>query len=65
MTSLAFILGCIPLAISSGAGHASRNSLGTGVVGGMLGATILAPLFVPLIYILVSAISERKRGKTA
>ena len=39
MTSLAFILGCIPLAIASGASAASRQSLGTGVIGGMLGAT--------------------------
>jgi multidrug efflux pump len=59
MTSLAFILGCVPLAISTGAGAASRNSLGTGVVGGMIGATIFAPLFIPLMYVLITVISER------
>jgi multidrug efflux pump subunit AcrB len=63
MTSLAFILGCLPLAFSSGAGCASRKSLGTGVVGGMLGATLLAPLFIPLMYVLVTSISEKSRKK--
>ncbi|MDR2724194.1 MAG: multidrug efflux RND transporter permease subunit [Holosporaceae bacterium] len=62
MTSLAFILGSLPLAISSGAGCASRHSLGTGVIGGMLGATILAPLFIPLFYVLITGRSERFRG---
>jgi len=60
MTSLAFTLGVIPLAISSGAGAASRHSIGTGVVGGMLGATFLAIVFIPLFYILVSKL----RGKS-
>ena len=59
MTSLAFILGCLPLAISSGAGAASRHSLGTGVIGGMLGATFIAVLFVPLFFVFVSSISEK------
>ena len=63
MTSLAFILGCFPLAISTGAGHASRNSLGTGVVGGMVGATLLAPLFIPLMYVLITMFSEVFRNK--
>lgn len=63
MTSLAFILGCLPLAISSGAGHASRNSLGTGVVGGMIGATTLAPLFIPLIYVVITMLSEASKRK--
>lgn len=63
MTSLAFILGCLPLAVSTGAGAASRNSLGTGVVGGMLAATIFAPLFIPLLYVLISAASENIRAK--
>jgi len=60
MTSLAFTLGVIPLAISSGAGAASRHSIGTGVVGGMLAATFLAILFIPLFYILVSKIRSKK-----
>lgn len=54
MTSLAFTLGVIPLAISSGAGAASRHSIGTGVIGGMLAATFLAIVFIPLLYILIS-----------
>jgi len=62
MTSFAFILGCLPLAVSSGAGAASRHSLGTGVVGGMLGATCIAVLFVPLFFVFVSMASERLRG---
>jgi hydrophobe/amphiphile efflux-1 (HAE1) family protein len=59
MTSMAFILGVVPLAIATGAGAASRHSIGTGVVGGMLSATFLAVFFVPLFYVLVS---RRKRG---
>ncbi len=54
MTSLAFILGCLPLAISTGAGAAGRHSIGTAVVFGMLGATIIAPLFVPLFFYWIS-----------
>ncbi len=50
MTSLAFILGVTPLAISSGAGAASRHSIGTGVIGGMLAATFIATLFVPVFF---------------
>ena len=61
MTSLAFTLGVIPLVISSGAGAASRHSIGTGVVGGMLAATFIAIIFIPLFYILVSKISPEKK----
>ena len=61
MTSLAFILGCVPLAISSGAGAASRHSIGTGVIGGMLAATFIAVFFIPLFYRLVST---RESGDT-
>jgi len=50
MTSLAFVLGVLPLAISSGAGSAARRSMGTGVVGGMLAATFIATIFVPLFF---------------
>ena len=53
MTSLAFIAGVIPLAISTGAGAASQNDIGTGVIGGMLSATLLAIFFVPLFYDIV------------
>jgi multidrug efflux pump len=59
MTSLAFILGVVPLAISTGAGAASRHSIGTGVIGGMLGATVLAIIFIPLFYRLIEELSQR------
>jgi len=61
MTSLAFIAGVVPLAVSTGAGAASQNDIGTGVIGGMISATILAIFFVPLFYEIVR---ERFRGQT-
>ena len=64
MTSLAFILGCVPLAISTGAGAASRHSIGTGVIGGMLAATFLAVFLIPFFFKLVSGRAE-KRSSTA
>lgn len=60
MTSLAFILGCVPLAISSGAGSASRHAIGTGVIGGMLAATFIAALFIPLFFKLIMQLGQRK-----
>lgn len=62
MTSLAFILGCVPLALSSGAGSASRHSLSTSIIGGMCGATFIAPLFIPLFFILVFKITNKLTG---
>ena len=59
MTSLAFILGVVPLAISSGAGSASRHSIGTGVIGGMLAATVLAIFLIPMFYLLVESWAEK------
>ncbi|HET6546071.1 MAG TPA: multidrug efflux RND transporter permease subunit [Rhodanobacteraceae bacterium] len=53
MTSIAFILGVLPLAISTGAGANSRHAIGTGVIGGMLGATVFGLLLVPVFYVLV------------
>ncbi|STQ91562.1 efflux RND transporter permease subunit [Iodobacter fluviatilis] len=53
MTSLAFILGCVPLITSSGAGANSRHSLGTPVIGGMLAATFIAIFFIPLFFRLI------------
>ncbi|SDH34735.1 multidrug efflux RND transporter permease subunit [Nitrosomonas sp. Nm132] len=59
MTSMAFILGVFPLVIASGAGAASRNSIGTGVFGGMLAATFLAIFFVPLFFVLIGKIKRQ------
>ncbi len=64
MTSLAFILGVLPLAIASGAGSASQRAIGTGVIGGMVAGTILAVFFVPIFFVVVRSIfkgSERQR----
>lgn len=58
MTSLAFILGVMPLVLSRGAGASGRHSIGTGVMGGMLAATFLAIFFVPLFFVLVQSVSE-------
>ena len=63
MTSFAFILGCVPLALSSGAGAASRHSIGTGVIGGMLAATVLAPFFIPMFYLLIAKLSSARPQK--
>ena len=61
MTSLAFIFGVMPLALSSGAGAASRNAIGTSVIGGMLGGTILAIFFVPLFFYTVRKVFPPKQ----
>ncbi len=61
MTSFAFILGVIPLALASGAGAASRRSLGTAVFGGMNAATLLAIFIVPVLYVVVQRFVERRR----
>ena len=53
MTSLAFILGVLPLALASGAGSGAQNAVGTGVIGGMVAATLLAVYFVPLFFVVV------------
>ena len=63
MTSLAFTLGVLPLAISSGAGSASQRAIGTGVIGGILTGTTLAVLFVPIFFVVVRTLfkgSERQ-----
>ncbi len=64
MTSLAFILGVLPLFLASGAGSASQRAIGTGVIGGMITAVVLSVFFVPVFYVLVRRIfkgSERQR----
>jgi multidrug efflux pump len=60
MTSLAFILGVMPMAVSTGAGAASRHDMGTGVIGGMISATLLAIFLVPLFYVVVRRIFKGK-----
>ncbi|MNN01897.1 putative efflux pump membrane transporter TtgB [compost metagenome] len=61
MTSLAFILGVVPLAISTGAGSGSQHAIGTGVIGGMLTATVLAIFWVPLFFVTVSSMFTSKK----
>lgn len=61
MTSLAFILGVVPLAIATGAGSGSQHAIGTGVIGGMLTATVLAIFWVPLFFVVVSAWFSKKQ----
>jgi len=66
MTSFAFILGVVPLAIAKGAGAASRQALGTAVIGGMLASTLIAILFVPVYYVLMVRLSQwfaRKKNR--
>jgi HAE1 family hydrophobic/amphiphilic exporter-1 len=58
MTSFAFILGIVPLVNATGAGAASRQALGTAVMGGMIAATVLAVFFVPVFYVLMQRLSE-------
>ncbi|MCL4746963.1 MAG: efflux RND transporter permease subunit, partial [Burkholderiaceae bacterium] len=62
MTSLAFVLGVMPLAVATGAGAAARQSMGTGVVGGMLIATFVAPIFVPLFFALLARKPRPEHG---
>ena len=64
MTSLAFAFGCLPLALALGAGANARHSIGTGIIGGMIGETTLAMLYVPLFFYLFDRLGERKAGKT-
>jgi multidrug efflux pump len=64
MTSLAFILGVLPLAISNGAGSASQHAIGTGVIGGMLTATFLAIFMIPMFFVVISKFSKSKDTPT-
>jgi multidrug efflux pump subunit AcrB len=59
MTAFAFILGVVPLMVAHGAGAASRQSIGTTVFGGMLAATLLTLLFVPVFYAVIEDLRER------
>ena len=62
MTSLAFILGVMPLVFASGAGRGARHSVGTAVAGGMLASTFLNLAFIPVLYVVVKSLTERKRN---
>ena len=62
MTSLAFIIGCLPLAMASGAGSAARNGMGTAVVGGMLFATSLGIFLIPVMYCIVVWLTNKLKG---
>ena len=68
MTSFAFIIGCLPLCMASGAGAAARNGMGVAVVGGMLCATVLGVFLIPVFYVIVDRISRMlgisKKAKT-
>ena len=61
MTSLAFMLGVLPLVVSSGAGSGGRHSLGTGVLGGTLASTLFGIFFVPLFYVIVRSLMPGQR----
>ncbi len=63
MTSMAFILGVTPLATSTGAGSASQNAIGIGVIGGMIGSTTLAIIFVPMFFIIIEKWSMTRKRK--
>jgi multidrug efflux pump len=65
MTSMAFLLGVLPLAISSGAGSASQNEIGVAVIGGMLTATFVAPLLVPMFFEVISRKLSRSKHEPA
>ncbi|RRN66291.1 efflux RND transporter permease subunit [Caulobacter sp. 602-1] len=60
MTSLAFVFGVLPLAISNGAGSGAQHAIGTGVIGGMISATLLAIFFVPLFFVVVEKVFKPK-----
>jgi multidrug efflux pump len=61
MTSLAFIFGVLPLAIATGAGANARHSIGTGIMGGMIGEATLAMLYVPLFFYVFDRFAERSK----
>jgi hydrophobe/amphiphile efflux-1 (HAE1) family protein len=65
MTSLAFILGCVPMAIATGPGANSLHAIGTGVIGGMLASTLIASFFVPLFFVLLEGRRRPQQGAAA
>jgi multidrug efflux pump subunit AcrB len=65
MTSMAFMLGVLPLAKASGAGSAAQNAIGIAVIGGMISATFLAIFFVPLFFVLLQKLRQPKKEEDA
>jgi len=65
MTSLAFILGVMPLVVASGAGREARHSVGTAVVGGMIASTFLNLAFIPVLYVVVKSFGRKKDSRGA
>jgi HAE1 family hydrophobic/amphiphilic exporter-1 len=65
MTSFAFILGVLPLAVATGAGAGARNSVGTSVAGGMLASTFLSIFFIPVLYVMIRSLAPGKRRRSA
>jgi HAE1 family hydrophobic/amphiphilic exporter-1 len=63
MTSLAFILGVMPLAFATGAGAAARNSVGTAVAGGMVASTLLSVIFIPVLYVVIRTIAPGRTNR--
>jgi HAE1 family hydrophobic/amphiphilic exporter-1 len=63
MTSMAFILGCVPLWMATGAGSVARQIMGTTVIGGMAAATAIAIFIIPALYVLVERLAARWRGE--
>src|SRR5208283_5096041 len=63
MTSFAFILGCLPLAIASGSGAKARRVMGTGVIGGMLAATCIAIFLIPMMYYVIAKLGRGNKKK--
>jgi hydrophobic/amphiphilic exporter-1 (mainly G- bacteria), HAE1 family len=63
MTSFAFILGCVPLAIASGSGAIARQVMGTGVIGGMLAASFIAIFLIPMTFYVVEKLAHRGNSK--
>jgi HAE1 family hydrophobic/amphiphilic exporter-1 len=64
MTAFAFILGCVPLAIATGSGSISRQTMGTAVIGGMAAATLFAIFIIPMLFYVVEKVSGSKPGQT-
>jgi len=63
MTSLAFGMGVVPLAVSTGAGSGAKQAIGTGVLGGMIVGTVLGVFFVPLFFVVVQRVFKRKTAE--